>query len=167
MKPGDAVAIENPSYAYSLPIFKSLGMKTILLEVDENGVKPQDIHDAYMKHRVRMIFLSPAYQNPTGAVLHPERRKKIPKMAFEFGIPIVEDDPYSLLSFENESAPTIKSVDSHGIVICISSLSKMVSSGMRIGWILAPKQIIERLADARQQIDFGSSIFLIGWPGSF
>ncbi|WP_191561355.1 PLP-dependent aminotransferase family protein [Metabacillus idriensis] len=159
LKPGDTVAIENPSYTYTLPIFKSLGIKTILLEVDEKGVNPQAIHDAYMKHRIRMIFLGSAYQNPTGAVLDSERRKKILSTAYEFGIPIVEDDPYSLLSFENESAATLKSEDSHGIVIYISSLSKMVSSGMRIGWILAPKQIIERLADARQQIDFGSSIF--------
>lgn len=167
LKPGDAVAIEDPSYTYSLPIFRSLGIKTILLEVDENGVKPNDIHNAYINHRIRMIFLSPAYQNPTGAVLHPERRKKILKTAFEFGIPIVEDDPYSLLSFENEREATLKSEDSHGVVIYISSLSKMVSSGIRIGWILAPKQIIERLSDARQQIDFGSSIFSDWLAGEF
>ncbi|MGG4490508.1 PLP-dependent aminotransferase family protein [Metabacillus idriensis] len=159
LKPGDAVAIENPSYTYSLPIFKSLGIKTILLEADENGVNVNELNNACVSHRIRMIFLSSAYQNPTGSVLHSERRKKILNTAFEFGIPIVEDDPYSLLSFKNEKAPTLKSEDSRGIVIYISSLSKMVSSGIRIGWILAPRQIIERLADARQQIDYGSSIF--------
>jgi GntR family transcriptional regulator of abcA and norABC len=159
LKPGDAVAIEDPSYCYSLPIFKSLGIKIHLLPVDENGINPNDLLDLYKKHQIRMVFLNPNFQNPTGTVLNVERRRKILTIALKYGIPIVEDDPYTLTSFEKEPIPTLKSMDHYGIVIYISSLSKILSSGLRIGWIIAPQPIIQRLTDVKQQIDFGQSIF--------
>lgn len=158
LKPGDAVAIENPSYAYTFPIFKSLGIKTILLEVDKDGINPNDLETAYQRHRFRFVFLGSSYQNPTGTVLQEIKRRKILQFSSKYGIPIIEDDPYSLLTFENNAPLPLKSSDGLGNVIYISSLSKTVSPGMRVGWLVAPKFIVDRLADARQQIDFGSSI---------
>lgn len=159
LKPGDAIAIENPSYFYSLPLFRSAGLKIYYLQVDQDGVSPDDIVDLYKKHRIRMVFLNPDYQNPTGINLHPRRRKKILDISSEFGIPIVEDDPYSLTSFDGKKISTLKSMDDNGTVLYVSSLSKIVASGLRIGWIMGPPQVIDRLADAKQQIDFGHSIF--------
>lgn len=159
LKPGDAIAIENPSYFYSLPFFRSAGLKIYYLQVDQDGVSPDDIVDLYKKHRIRMVFLNPDYQNPTGINLHPRRRKKILDISSEFGIPIVEDDPYSLTSFDGKKISTLKSMDDNGTVLYVSSLSKIVASGLRIGWIMGPPQVIDRLADAKQQIDFGHSIF--------
>lgn len=159
LKPGDSIAIEDPSYCYSLPIFKSVGLKVHLLPVDQNGVNPDDLLTLHKKHRLRMIFLNPTFQNPTGVSLHPERRKKILDIAAKYGIPIIEDDPYTLTAFEQEPFPTLKSMDPYGIVLYISSLSKIVSSGLRIGWITGPQRVINRLSDAKQQIDFGHSIF--------
>lgn len=159
LNPGDSVAIEDPSYAFNLPIFKSAGVKTYLLPVDNNGVNPTDIIELHKKHRIRMLFLNPTYQNPTGTNLSLERRKTILDISSELGIPVIEDDPYSLTSFNGETVSTLKSLDVNGNVLYISSLSKIVASGLRIGWIIGPKSVIERLSDAKQQIDFGHSGF--------
>lgn len=159
LKPGDAVAIEDPSYCYSLPIFQSAGLKTFYLPVDGQGIDPQDLVSLHQKHQIRMVFLNPDHQNPSGTVLSTARRRKVLEMSAEFGIPVVEDDPYSLTSFNGEINPTLKSMDQNGNVLYISSLSKIVASGLRVGWVIGPTPVIQRLADAKQQVDFGHSVF--------
>ncbi|MEH7351957.1 PLP-dependent aminotransferase family protein [Neobacillus drentensis] len=159
LKPGDAVALEDPSYSYNLPIFKSAGLKTYFLPVNKDGINPEDLLSLHKKHRIRMIFLNPAFQNPTGALLKENQRKAILEISSEHGIPVVEDDPYSLTSFTGQKISTLKSMDVHGNVLYISSLSKIVASGLRIGWIIGPRPVIERLSDAKQQIDFGHASF--------
>lgn len=155
LKPGDAVAIQDPSYHYSLPIFKSAGIKTYYLKTDKDGIDPDDITALYKKHQIKMIFLNPIYQNPTGTLLPENQRRKVLELSSQYGIPIVEDDPYSLTSFKGEKMKTLKSLDQNGNVLYISSLTKIVASGLRIGWIIGPKPVIERLSDAKQQVDFG------------
>jgi len=159
LKPGDAVAIEDPSYCFSLPLFRSAGLRTFLLPVDKDGINPEDLLDLYKKHRIRMIFLNPDFQNPTGTVLSKSRRKRVLELSSTLGIPIIEDDPYTLSNFDGKINRTLKSLDSNSNVLYISSLSKIVASGLRIGWIIGPNRVIQRLADAKQQIDFGHSIF--------
>ncbi|WP_078380550.1 MocR-like pyridoxine biosynthesis transcription factor PdxR [Sutcliffiella halmapala] len=159
LKPGDAIALEDPSYHYNLPIFKSAGVKTYSLPVDKDGMNPDDLVSLHKKHRIRMIFLNPIFQNPTGALLQKHRRKAILDISSKLGIPVIEDDPYSLTAFTREEVSTLKSMDQNGNVLYISSLSKIVASGLRIGWIIGPSQVIERLSDAKQQIDFGHSSF--------
>ncbi|MBS4215071.1 MocR-like pyridoxine biosynthesis transcription factor PdxR [Neobacillus rhizophilus] len=159
LKPGDAVALEDPSYNYNLPIFKSAGIKPYYLPVGKDGIEPADLLTLYKKHRIRMIFLNPSYQNPTGTLLSETKRKAILDISSEYGIPVVEDDPYSLTSFTGEEVSTLKSMDIHGNVLYISSLSKIVASGLRIGWIIGPRPVIERLSDAKQQIDFGHASY--------
>jgi GntR family transcriptional regulator, regulator for abcA and norABC len=159
LKPGDAVAIEDPSYSFNLPIFKTAGIKPYYLSVDKDGIIPEELLDLHKKHRIKMIFLNPSFQNPTGTLLREKKRKAILDISSEHGIPVVEDDPYSLTSFTGEEVTTLKSMDAHGNVLYISSLSKIVASGLRIGWIIGPKPVIERLSDAKQQIDFGHSSF--------
>ncbi|PID15315.1 GntR family transcriptional regulator [Sporosarcina sp. P34] len=159
LKPGDTVAIEDPSYAFSLPIFQSFGIKTLLLPVDQYGVNPDDIVALQRKHRIRILFLNPDYQNPTGTKMSLERRKRIMELSSTYGIPIIEDDPYNLTSFDGDIGPTLKSMDDNENVLYISSLSKVVASGLRIGWIIGPEKVIARLSDGKQQIDFGHSVF--------
>lgn len=159
LKPGDAVAMEEPSYHYSLPLFESAGVKPYYLTADENGIKPEDLILLHRKHRIKMIFLNPAFQNPTGVSLGQKRRSEILEISSQYGIPVVEDDPYSLTSFSGKPLLPLKSMDQNGNVLYISSLSKIVASGLRIGWIIGPKPVIERLSDAKQQIDFGHSSY--------
>lgn len=158
LAPGDAVAIEDPSYYYSLSMFQSAGLRIFRLPVRENGIEPEDIMTLYRQHRIRMIFLNPNYQNPTGTILHASKREPLLKIAAELGIPIVEDDPFSLTSFDHSPPDSLKSIDTHGSVLYVGSLSKVAASGLRIGWLVAPKAVVQRLADARQQMDFGLSI---------
>lgn len=159
LSPGDAVAIESPSYCYSLPLFQSAGLRIFGLPVGTDGINPDDIEDLYLNHQIRMVFLNPTYQNPTGTVLTDRRRKKVLEISEKLGIPIVEDDPFSLLSFEDKTHSSIKSFDYNGNVLYIGSLSKVIASSLRIGWLIGPQSVISRLADARQQMDFGLSIF--------
>lgn len=159
LKPGDAVAIEDPSYNFNLPIFKSAGLKIHYLPVHKDGINPDDLQALYKKHRIKMIFLNPDFHNPTGSSLNIKKREAILDISSKLGIPVVEDDPYSLTAFSDEKRPTLKSLDTNGNVLYISSLSKIVASGLRIGWIIGPTSVIERLSDAKQQIDFGHSSF--------
>ena len=101
LAPGDAVAIEDPSYYYSLSMFQSAGLRIFRLPVKEDGIDPEDIMTLYRQHRIRMIFLNPNFQNPTGTILHASKREALLKIAAELGIPIVEDDPFSLTSFDH------------------------------------------------------------------
>lgn len=159
LKPGDAIAIEDPSYNYNLPIFRSVGIQIHYLPVDKDGINPEDLESLYKKHRIKMIFLNPYFQNPTGSLLNKKKKEAILDISSKLGIPVVEDDPYSLTAFSGEKVATLKSMDRNGNVLYISSLSKIVASGLRIGWIIGPTSVIERLSDAKQQIDFGHSSY--------
>lgn len=167
LSPGDAVAIEDPSYCYSLPLFQSAGLRLFRLPVDADGAQPEGLRDLYRKHRIRMVFLNPNFQNPTGSVLREERRDRLFAAASELGIPIVEDDPYSLTAYDGIAPDPLKARDSSGSVLYIGSFSKIAASGLRIGWMVAPRAIVERLADARQQMDFGLSLIPQQVAGQF
>ncbi|OBZ18541.1 GntR family transcriptional regulator [Bacillus sp. FJAT-27264] len=158
LSPGDAVAIEDPSYCYSLPMFQSAGLRLFRLPVDQEGIRPEDIRALYKKHRIKMVFMNPNFQNPTGAVLSNERRKQLFAVTSELGLPVVEDDPFSLTAYEGAPPFPLKSEDTNGSILYIGSFSKIAASGLRVGWMVAPNSIVERLADARQQMDFGLSI---------
>lgn len=158
LAPGDAVAIEDPSYCYSLPMFQSAGLRLFRLPVDQHGIRPEDVRALYKKHRIKMVFLNPNYQNPTGALLDAERRAELLNVTSELGLPIVEDDPFSLTAYDGTPPRPLKSMDSHGSVLYIGSFSKIAASGLRVGWMVAPHSVVDRLADARQQMDFGLSV---------
>jgi len=157
LKPGDAVAIEDPSYSFSMPIFRSAGLRTYRLPVEDDGIDPEALVRLHKAHRVKTAFLNPLHHNPTGTTMSMARRKRLLEASSEYGIAIVEDDPYSLTGFDGERELTLKSMDENGSVLYVSSLSKIVSSGLRVGWIAGPQAIIDRLADAKQQLDFGLS----------
>lgn len=158
LAPGDAVAIEDPSYCYSLPMFQSAGLRLFRLPVDQHGIRPEDVRALYKKHRIKMVFLNPNYQNPTGALLDAERRAELLHVTSELGLPIVEDDPFSLTAYDGTPPRPLKSMDSLGSVLYIGSFSKIAASGLRVGWMVAPHSVVDRLADARQQMDFGLSV---------
>lgn len=158
LSPGDAVAVEDPSYAYSLPMFQSAGLRLFGLPADREGLRPDDVRELYRKHRIRMLFLNPNYHNPTGGVLRESRREQLLGVASELGLPIVEDDPFSLTAFDGSPPPTLKANDRAGTTLYVGSLSKIAAAGLRVGWLVAPSAVVERLADARRQIDFGLSV---------
>jgi GntR family transcriptional regulator, regulator for abcA and norABC len=157
LSPGDSVALEGPSYFYSLPLFPSAGLRMVRLPLDDEGLNPEAIHSLYQRHKVRMVFSIPTLQNPTGVTLSMDRRRRVLDICRELRIPIVEDDPYHALYPDNGRPLAIKSLDDAHQVLYVGSLSKIVAPGLRIGWIVGPHSVLARLADAKRQMDFGTS----------
>lgn len=159
LSPGDAVAMEGPSYFYSLPLFISAGLRLYRLPMDDAGVLPEQIRFLHQKHKIRMVFVNPTYHNPTGIVWSESRRRQVLEICQELRLPLVEDDAYGALTLPGRAKPPlpIKAIDKSGVVLYVNSMSKTVAPGLRIGWLAGPRSVIERLADAKQQMDFGTS----------
>lgn len=159
LRPGDAVGVEAPSYFYSLPVFQAAGIRLCALPVDEGGVTLDGLAVASSRRSLKMIFLNPVFQNPTGAVMRDARKRDVLAFCAKTRIPIVEDDAYSRLFFRNRTdlAP-IKAWDGSGQVIYIGSLSSYAGRNLRAGWLAAPPPVIARLAGARHMMDAGLSV---------
>lgn len=159
LAPGEAIAIESPSYFYSLSLFQSAGLRIFALPMNEDGVSISELENLYRKHRIKMVFLNPTFQNPTGIVMSIERRIELIACCNKLKIPIVEDDPFGLLVDNQTQAITPLKKLEHDNVLYIGSFSKVMGSNTRIGWLDGPPAVINRLAEARQEMDFGLSIF--------
>lgn len=157
LQTGDSVAIENPSFLYSLPIFETAGVRLYGAEMDDEGICIEDLKQLILKKKIKLLLLNPTFQNPTGKVMSLKRRKEVIRLCSQYQIPIVEDDVFSELNF-SESIPTMKSLAPHQ-VIYIGSLSKIFSSSIKIGWIVADRELVQILAKARQMMDFSLSVF--------
>lgn len=159
LAPGDSVVLEGPSYAYSLSLFTSAGLRLFQTPMDEYGLLPEGISELHRRHRVRMVFVNPTYQNPTGTTLTPQRRKRLLEICSELRLPIVEDDAYSALTLDGSTPPSplVSMEGGNNNVIYLGSMSKTVAPGLRIGWVVGPRTVIQRLADAKEQMDLGTS----------
>lgn len=160
LAPGDAVALERPSFFYSRTIFTASGLKLLPIPMDEHGIVPGAVPELHERHPLRMIFVNPTYQHPTGTTLSLERRLRLLAIAEELRIPIIEDDPYSQLTFRDSPAPPPSLMALHqggDFVIYLGTFSKEAAPGIRIGWLVAPKPVIKRLALAKEQMDFSTS----------
>jgi len=109
------------------------------------------------RQRARLIYTLPTFQNPSGAVLSAERRRHLLELAYRFQVPVLEDDPYSDLRYDGEALPSLASMDRHGYVIYLSSFSKALFPGLRIGFLVAPRGLVRRLALVKQAIDLHSN----------
>lgn len=154
---GSTVFLEKPSYLYSLNIFQSIGMRRCGIALDSQGIITKDILNQKPKHRQSILYTIPNYHNPTGIVMSEERRRDLLKICGEGKIPIIEDDVYRELWVDKKPPKAIKSLDENGLVLYLGSVSKTLSSGLRIGWLVGPEPVIDRLSDIKMQTDYGSS----------
>jgi DNA-binding transcriptional MocR family regulator len=121
--------------------------------MDEEGMR-LDVLERYLaRHRPRLIYTLPTFQNPSGRVMSAERRQALLSLAQRFQVPILEDDPYGELYFGAPPPSPIKALDRHGHVIYLSTFSKILFPGLRIGWMVAPRPVVERLAMTKQHAD--------------
>ncbi|MEC0248065.1 PLP-dependent aminotransferase family protein [Paenibacillus chitinolyticus] len=159
LQPGDAVALEGPSYIYAMQVFSSSGIRMFPLPVDEHGLIPDELPRLVHKHNIRMVFTNPTYQNPTGTTLSPARRAKLIDLCEQLRLPLVEDDPYGLLHLSgSRPVPPLKaSPEGDKIVIYLGTLSKISTPGMRTGWIVAPPPVIAKLAETKNRMGYSSS----------
>lgn len=157
---GDTVLCENPTFIGSLNSFRSNGAKTVGVEMEEDGISPDALERAIQTSKnVKLLYLIPTFQNPTGITTSLEKRRCIYEIAKKYSLPILEDNPYGELRFAGDEIPTIKSMDTEGLVIYCSSFSKILSAGMRLGFVVAPEQIISKMAVAKQGEDVHTNIF--------
>ncbi len=152
--PGDTVLVESPSYVGALGVFRSYQCNVVHVAMDPQGLDPQALREALVTARaskspVKFIYTIPSFHNPAGLTQSFERRKEILAIAHEFNVPILEDDPYGLLGFEGEPPMAIRSLDDQG-VIYLGSFSKIIASGLRVGWVIAPHGVREKLVLAAE-----------------
>ncbi|CCW06907.1 MULTISPECIES: PLP-dependent aminotransferase family protein [Bacillus] len=155
LEEGSIVFQEQPSYLNSVHPFQSAGMR--MITVSRDGHLTDNLR-ALKRKRQSLFYCVPTLHNPTGYNWSMEEKKKLYNACKELQIPIIEDDVYHELLFES-SFPAMKSFDTSGQVLYIGSVSKTLSPGLRIGWVVAPSPVIERLSDIKMQTDYGSSAF--------
>jgi len=157
LSPGSSVFLEKPSYLYSLNIFQSVGMRRYAVPMDNEGVIPSFLEQNRSKHRQSILYTVPNFHNPTGIVMSEARRKELYSVCGKTKTPIMEDDVYRELWIDHEPPPTIKCLDKSGSVLYVGSVSKALSTGLRIGWLVGPEAVVDRLGDLKMQNDYGSS----------
>ncbi len=157
LDPGDTMIVENPSYVAALQVFKSYEAEMIAVDSDGGGVRVDEVEQAIKESNPKFIYVIPDFQNPTGISFSLERRKRLVEIARRHRVPIIEDDPYGELRYQGERLPSLASLDTEGMVIHLSTFSKTISPGMRIGWVIASEEIIQALIRAKQASDLHTS----------
>lgn len=151
---GDIVLCESPTYLAAISAFKSYGCQFIEIPTDQHGMDMNVLEDVLANtDKIKLIYVIPTFQNPTGKTWSLERRKRLAELSSQYGIAVIEDNPYGELRFEGETLPSVKSFDTHGTVLCTGSFSKIFCPGFRIGWIAGEKEIIRKYVLAKQGTD--------------
>jgi GntR family transcriptional regulator/MocR family aminotransferase len=158
VEPGEEVALENPTYPGALSVFCGTGSKYISVPVGENGIDLNVLEDVLSQRRAKLIYVVPSFHNPTGVTMDVAARRRLIDIAGQFRVPIIEDDIYRELRYNGADIPPLKALDEHGLVIYISSFSKVGFPGLRVGWIAAPRVVIDHLNRAKQRSDLHASL---------
>jgi DNA-binding transcriptional MocR family regulator len=154
---GDLVVLEEPTYIGALQVFRSAGARTIGIPVDPDGMRTDLLEAVLERRRPKLIYTLPTFQNPSGTTMSLERRHHLLELAYRYQVPIIEDDPYSELRYDGEPLPSLKALDERGHVLYLSTFSKVLFPGMRIGFLVAPRTVIRQLVLAKQAIDLHSN----------
>ena len=158
LDPGDAVLVESPSYLAALQSFGFAGARLVAVPCDEDGLDPEALPALIAEHAPKFLYVIPTFQNPTGRTLPAARRERLAQIAAEHGLWIVEDDPYGELRYDGEPlAPIGSHAGAADRTVTISSLSKVLAPGLRIGWLRAPAAILGPLTIAKQAADLHTS----------
>lgn len=163
--PGDPIVVEAPTYMGALNAWNPYGAAYVTVSMDEHGLRTDELDGAFQQNP-KYIYALPNFQNPTGVTLTVERRQTLLSKARQYGVPIVEDDPYAELRFEGEALPSLLSLEGEqqtgeyqGHVIYLGTFSKTMAPGMRLGWVIAPTAVISKLVQAKQGADLHTASF--------
>jgi 2-aminoadipate transaminase len=154
---GDCVLTESPTYMAALQAFQSYEVRFAAAPTDEYGLIPEALPELIERERPKFLYTIPSFQNPTGVTLTAERRKKLYKIVSRYGLIVLEDDPYGALRYAGKNIQPIKSLDTEGIVIYQSTVSKTIAPGLRIGWVVACEEIRRKLTIVKQAADLHTS----------
>ena len=157
---GDVVLCEDHSFIGALNAFRSNGARLVGVPLAEDGIDTDALEEAILANpKAKLLYLIPTFHNPAGITTSLEKRKKVYEIAKKHSIVILEDNPYGELRFAGEEIPTIKSMDTDGIVIYCGSFSKVLSAGMRVGFVSAPDAIAQKMVVAKQVEDVHTNQF--------
>lgn len=157
---GDVVVSENPSFIGALNTFRSYAVVLKGVDVLDDGMDLEKLEETFKNNnKVKMLYIIPSFQNPLGTCTSLEKRKAIYDLCVKYGVIILEDNPYGELRFDGEDIPTLKSMDTEGIVIYCGSMSKVMSAGIRVGFTLAPKEIAAKMTVGKQGSDVHTNQF--------
>lgn len=155
---GDIIITENPTFLGALAAFNPYEPEYIGVSMDEEGMIMEELEEVLTNYsNVKLIYTVPEFQNPTGVTMSFERRKKLVELANTYNVMIIEDSPYREIRYEGEHIPSIKSLDTEGRVIHIGSFSKILSPGLRLGWLIAESDLAEKLSLLKMASDTQNS----------
>jgi 2-aminoadipate transaminase len=154
---GDCVLTENPTYMAAIQAFQSYEVRFAAVPTDGEGLIPEALPELIEREQPKFLYTIPNFQNPTGVTLTAERRKKLYEIAARYGLIVVEDDPYGALRYAGTAIPPVKSLDTEGLVVYHSTISKTIAPGLRIGWVVAGEEIRRKLTIAKQAADLHTS----------
>jgi 2-aminoadipate transaminase len=168
LNPGDHVVSEEPTYLGAIQAWRACQAEFLTVPMDEDGLRLEPLEEA-LRHGPKFIYVLPNFQNPTGTTMSLSRRQRLVELARSWGVPIVEDDPYGQLRYEGTHLPPLLALDAQhdgrgggrggvdGAVIHLGTFSKTLAPGLRLGWLVAPAEVIERVVRLKQAADLHTS----------
>ena len=151
--PGDVILTENPTFLGATQAMHLHQLKVVPVDSDEAGLRMDALEEAIQKHHPKLLYTIPTFQNPTGVTLSLERRKRIAELAAQYDLLVAEDDPYHSLRYTGTPLPTIKSYDQAGKVALMGSFSKVISPGLRVGFLVCEPQLMRKCVICKQSDD--------------
>ena len=164
---GDHILVESPTYLGALQAWNTYGAEYVTVRTDDDGMVSDELDEA-LRAGPKFIYVLPNFQNPMGVSMSLERREVLVKKADQYGVPIVEDDPYGQLRFEGKHLPAVEVIDARmrvqnghytGNVIYLSTFSKILAPGLRLAWVIAPPEVIRKLVLVKQGSDLHTATF--------
>ncbi|WP_019123690.1 PLP-dependent aminotransferase family protein [Brevibacillus massiliensis] len=162
LSPGDAVIVEEPTFLQAIQRFRAAGAKIIGIPLDREGIRTDVLEAQLARYKPKFIYTIPTFHNPTGVVMSMRRRKELLDLAHKYQVPILEDDPYGEIHFTKHKFPPLKALDQHGYVIYLSTFSKVLFTGFRVGWVIAPEPVMKKFVILKQITDLH-----VNTPGQF
>ena len=153
LRPGDTVAVEDPVYTGLKNLLSGMGAQLAGIPVGADGIDLAHLERVFERDRPRFLVVTSNFQNPTGATLPLEARRALIEAARAASVPVVENDPYGELRYSGEPLPALKQLDEHGGTVLLRSFSKVSFPGLRVGWVLGPKPLLDRLRHAKESAD--------------
>lgn len=155
LDPGDLMVTENPSYLGALQSFRLHQARFATVAMDADGADPASLREA-LGHDPKFVYLLPTFQNPTGRSMSTQRRTQVAAVLGEFGVPVVEDDPYGALYFHAPPGPSLRSLQPD-LTLALGTFSKTLAPGLRLGWVVGPAPVLARLTQLKQSADLHTS----------
>jgi 2-aminoadipate transaminase len=164
INPGDKVIVEAPTFLATIQCFRLYGAELVSVKGDGEGVQTDQLEALIAQHKPKMVYLIPTFGNPSGALLNLQRRKRVLELAVQYNTLVVEDDPYGDLYFQAAPPPSLLALSaqvpgSRELLVHCGSLSKVLSPGLRVGWMVAPPELLARATMCKQFSDAHTSTF--------